>query len=174
VNNDNVNISPWWLHILAILPTVIMVVAVLNMKKFLNLFSYDVSECRVLFPVVMGICVTCPLVMVMITGVKHFFQDENNIRSKRFISASNQICKNSFAVYLSFLLYIIAWLTINVGDDWLGIVYILVFLLFHGIIGYVLSCIMESDRFICIGVLLSCVYVTVFISVSTHILIFPF
>jgi hypothetical protein len=169
VNKDDVNISPLWLCILAILPTVIMVVAVLNMVEFLNLFSYgDVSQCIVSGPVFRGICMTCPLVMVMISGVKHFFQDKNYSVSKRFISTSNQICQNSIPVYLSIILDTIAWLiTIDVGVDLKVTVYILAFFSFSAIIGHVQSCIMESDRFICIGVLLSFVYVTAFISVST-------
>jgi hypothetical protein len=176
VDKDDVNISPLWLCILVILPTIIMVVAVLRMKEFLNIFSSDAHGCGVSFPVFTGIRFVCPLVMVMIAGVKHFFQDKNYSGSKRFISTSNQICQNSFAVYLSFLVDTIAYLEVSRSSDVaglkaVGIVYGIVCPL-SIIIGYVLPCIMESDRFICIGVLLSCVYVIAFISMSTILFLF--
>jgi hypothetical protein len=169
VDKDDVNISPLWLRVLAILPTVIMVVVVLNMKEFLILFSYNAGECIVSGAVLRGICIACPLVMIMIAGVKHFFQDKNDSRSKRFISASYQMCLNSIAVYLSFLLYLIAFLAIagsSTEDLTLSGIVFGIGLLFNVIVSFMLSCIMESNRFTCIGVLLSCVYVTPFIVVA--------
>jgi hypothetical protein len=173
VDKDDVNISPLWLRSFAILPTVIMVVAVLNMKEFLIMFSYDARECSVSGAVLRGICIACPLIMVMIAGVKHFFQDKNYSGSKRFISASYQICLNSIVVYLSFLIYFIAYLAIagSSADDLK--VYGIVFgigLLFNVIISYVLSCTMENDQCIFIGALLSCCYVTPFIILALLVL----
>jgi hypothetical protein len=161
VDKNDVKIPPNWLRFFAIMPTIIMVVTVLNMKHFLDFFSYSSQDCNISGTVSRVFTIGFPLLVVMTKGVIDIFKDTNPSISKRIVFASIHVSHNVTAIYVSVVVYLISVITMlgATTTDWRLIgLFFGPSLLVNIIIEMILARSIEKEEWICIGVLLSSLY----------------
>jgi hypothetical protein len=157
VDRNEVSIPSMQLRILGIMPAFVMVAAVLRMDQLLHILSSgdDCSEVSIVVGVIF--CIFCPLVGVLIESVVHFFTDKNPNKLKRIISATLQICQNTNAILLSMVIYFFA-IRAMFGSNTVELYEIGMIFLVNITSGFLLSRPMENIIKICIGLLLSGLY----------------